>query len=402
MKKVVCWVALFGMAAVMTFAQGPPPSDLRDTGDHWTAWDPPVVADGGQVYIIQSGDTLWGLAQRFLGDPYLWPQIWEQNQYILDAHWIYPGDPLVISGAGEAYAGGDGVVGDPLDEAAAQGGDLPEDPGAGAEEATVLVDQGDFLSPNGAPVPIGYEADIYCSGYIGDENQEFAYQIVGSEYEFLTPSLDPQQDSEIKGLWGKADSQKVGLGIGDIVYLDSGRADGLSAGELLTAVLPDRKVNHPLEGRAVGRLYRYLGRVRVLSVQEDMAIAEIVQACDVITVGTRLKIFEPEPVPLRRLSPMRPANYPPPIEALEGSATIVLARDNIVSLGEGHLVYLDRGEDDEVYPGDILTVYRRGRRGFPPVVMGEVGVLSVTKESSLARILKSRYSIYIGDALLPK
>src|SRR5687768_18008920 len=74
-----------------------PPRDLHLVGDHWTAWNPPTeFPPGTRVYTIVRGDTLWDLAAKNLGDPYLWPQIWEQNQYILDAHWIYPGDPLVL------------------------------------------------------------------------------------------------------------------------------------------------------------------------------------------------------------------------------------------------------------------------------------------------------------------
>ena len=57
-----------------------PPSGLHLVGDHWSAWDPPSeVPEGSQVYAIQPGDTLWDLASRYLGDPYLWPQLWERN-----------------------------------------------------------------------------------------------------------------------------------------------------------------------------------------------------------------------------------------------------------------------------------------------------------------------------------
>ena len=99
-----------------------PPKNLKLVGDHWTAWDPPpVVEEGADVYIIQSGDTLWDLAEQFYSDPYLWPQIWERNQYILDAHWIYPGDPLVM---GMQIEGAEDVLGQPGQQASA--GMVPE------------------------------------------------------------------------------------------------------------------------------------------------------------------------------------------------------------------------------------------------------------------------------------
>src|SRR6185503_8148735 len=73
-----------------------PPKNLHKVDDHWTAWDPPTPPPGTQVHVIAPGDTLWAIAGKYLNNSYLWPQIWEKNTYILDAHWIYPGDPLVL------------------------------------------------------------------------------------------------------------------------------------------------------------------------------------------------------------------------------------------------------------------------------------------------------------------
>ncbi len=391
-----------------------PPGDLHLEQDHWTAWNPPAQApEGAQVYIVQQGDSLWGIAARTLGDPHLWPQIWEQNQYVLDAHWIYPGDPLFLTGtaAPEAFADAEGVAGAPLAEAAAgvPGGATPgsgDDPfntvldgRSGADDvARAFTGREKYANPEG-PVPLGYEADIYCTGYIGDLEEEFAYRIASSEYEFLTPTLDAGANSTIEGIHGKASTEKYGLGLGDVIFLEGGRADGLSPGELLTAVKPGEKISHPKDRQLLGRLYKYLGRIRVLSAQEETSIAEIVQLCTPIPVGTRLKIFEPEPVPLRKLTPIRPVNFPVADEDLEGAPTIVIAWDKLLTLGAGYLVYIDQGNMDDMAPGDIFTVYRRGRRGFPPTILGELAVLSVFEKTALARILRSRYTIFVGDAL---
>ncbi|MEM1206280.1 MAG: LysM peptidoglycan-binding domain-containing protein [Acidobacteriota bacterium] len=400
MSKIVVALAAGWMTLSPAVAQTPP-ADLQLVGDHWTAWNPPVPPEGAQVHIIQSGDTLWNLAGTFLGDPYLWPQIWEQNQYILDAHWIYPGDPLVIAATAAALPA-DGVVADPLDQA---------DAGTGEDDpfGSLLDDQSDGFggtltdpSKPSAPAPLGSESDIYCSGYIGDLDEPFPYSVASSEYEFLTPTLDPQRNSEIKGLYGKADTQKYGLDVGDILYLDGGRADGLSAGELLTAIEPQAKIKHPVNGDLLGRFYKYLGRVRILSVQEETSIAEITRSCDPIKVGAQLKLFEPEPVPLRRRTPMRPINFPAAAEELEDAPTIIGTLDNVITVGRGYLVFIDHGESQDVLPGDVFTIYRRGRRGFPPIVLGELGILSVQDNTALANILDARYTIHVGDAVLIK
>ncbi len=393
------WAILTCLLATALAAHQPPPTSQLADG-HWTAWNPPQYGSEVQVYTVQTGDTLWGLAQRFLGDGHLWPQIWENNQYVLDAHWIYPGDPLLVPGLGAAPFGDpDGVYGAPLEEAtvaeSGEGGINEEEDPFGLKR---FENDG-----NGGPVPVGFESDIYCSGYIGQDGEELPFQIAGSEYEFLNPTLDPQRNSELSGLWGKSDTRKYGLDLGDIVYIDAGKADGLGAGEMLTGVEAKEEVKHPLTGENLGRFYQQLGRIRVLSTQENTAIGEIVFSCLPMPVGTPLKLFEPEPVPLRRLTPMRPVNYPASNDSLElESGAIVLSEYGLVTLGPGNLVYIDRGDTHDATPGDIYTIYRRGRRGFPPIVIGELAVLSVKENASLARILRSRYAVYVGDALMLK
>jgi len=77
----------------------------------------------------------------------------------------------------------------------------------------------------------------------------------------------------------------------------------------------------------------------------------------------------------------------------------LVAWDKLLTLGAGYLVFIDQGNEEDMAPGDIFTIYRRGRRGFPPTVLGELAVLSVFEETALARILRSRYTVYVGDAL---
>ncbi len=384
--------------AVVASAQTPP-QDLHLVGDHWTAWDPPTsFPEGTQVYTIVPGDTLWDLAAKNLGDPYLWPQIWERNRYILDAHWIYPGDPLLLGLQ----------VAEPETPTAAETTELTPTPegGPGEEvpaEAEVIASKGavEIGSPSYPFVQLGSADDIYCSGYIGELEEPFPYRVVGSEYEFLKPSFEHKSvRNPLQARFGAADTVKYGLYLGDVIYLDQGSASGLQPGDLLSAVQPEHVIHHPSGGKPLGRFYAYEGRVLVLAVQENSAIAEIVQSCDPMVIGSTLKPFVAEPVPSERKEPMRPITDPSSADAIAAGATIVFAKDRLVTLGQDHVVFIDRGEDDNLFPGDVLTVYRLPAKNAPPIVLGEIAIMSVRPHTSVAKVISSRFPMYVGDLAL--
>jgi len=377
-------LAIAGILVTTCLLAQVPPQELHLVGDHWTAWDPPSEApEGAQVYWVQPGDTLWDLAEQNFGDPYLWPQLWERNQYILDSHWIYPGDPLVIS-----------VEVVPI-ETLAQA-PVAEEP----MEGVMPEEDTRFAADPMAPSPLGSESDIYCSGFIGPVDKVFPFSIVGSEAAALAPSIyGAKARKTLEGKYGVINTLKSGLATSDIVYVDGGSAAGMSAGSTFTIISPQEVVRHPVTGARLGRFYRYLGQVRILSTQQETAIAEIMHSCHPAEIGAELMPFVAEPVPLARRRAVRPVNMPASDAVLENAGMIVHTDHGYVSLAEGNVVFIDRGAADDVTPGDIFTIYRLNNPGLPAVVLGELAVLSVQDSTAMAKLLSSRYTIRVGDRI---
>src|SRR3954470_23505774 len=76
----------FGQARTAP-AQGPPPKNLVQQPDgHFTANQEPANPEKFEVRIVKAGDTLSQIAGEVLKNPRLWPQLWEQNEHIVNPH----------------------------------------------------------------------------------------------------------------------------------------------------------------------------------------------------------------------------------------------------------------------------------------------------------------------------
>jgi hypothetical protein len=363
-----------------------PPRDLHKVGDHWTAYNPPDPATyppGSRMHEIKSGDTLWQLAQQYYSNPYLWPQLWESNTWITDAHWIYPGDVLLVGGEGTA-AGATTTGEGAMSTVTPRTTTLAESDNAFTATQT---DDGFAVAhviPNN-PIPLGTEADIFCYGYIGDPNEPMPNYVQSHE------------DVEVKYLL-RANPEMAGAAApGDLVYISGGAATGLVAGETYIAVQPEELVKHPATGEVLGRQYNYIGQIRILctDTQPGLSRAIVLEACREINIGARLKPMPQLPIPIARV-PELPAWCDPPSGRTSGY--IVDSREWDLGLVEGVLVQIDLGSDNQLEPGDFLTVFRPSTRSDQPrVVLGELGVLTTESKTATAVVVRARREMLVGD-----
>jgi len=338
-----------------------PPKNLKKVGDHWTPWDPPPA--GPDAYIIVKDDTLWDLAERWLGDPFLWPQIWDENRYILDSHWIYPGDPLVIPGRPT-------VVPEEGPPPAAEEPEVPAEEPA-AEPAPEPVEPSKLM-----PTPlvaVAGPSDVYCSGYIDAEHQFSDLWVAGSEVD-----------------------EHIIYGEGEVVYLSQGRNQGIRPGDQFAIERVTGDVMHPVTGKTMGPFIRRLGRVRVMIAQENTATAVIDMACEDVWPSDELVPWREIPIPV--LDAMPPFDRYDVTPSGGPAGTVVFVTDNLRNAAKGHVIQTDLGLASGVRPGDVLTLYRE-RQDLPRANTGQAVVLTVEPLSCSAKITTSVREIEKGDAV---
>jgi LysM repeat protein len=52
-------------------------------------------------YVVKPGDSLWGIASKFLKDPYRWGELWKLNaEEIKNPQRIYPGQVIALDKSG--------------------------------------------------------------------------------------------------------------------------------------------------------------------------------------------------------------------------------------------------------------------------------------------------------------
>ncbi|MCX7164437.1 MAG: LysM domain-containing protein [Betaproteobacteria bacterium] len=86
MRRIIS-ALLISISSTLALAQGAQPLQMAEGAP--------------DRYIVTSGDTLWGIAAKFLKDPYRWGELWKLNADEIKApQRIYPGQVIVLDKSG--------------------------------------------------------------------------------------------------------------------------------------------------------------------------------------------------------------------------------------------------------------------------------------------------------------
>lgn len=331
------------------------------------------MTPGKGFHIVKKGDTLWGITGEHFEDPRDWPQVWSFNPQLQNPHWIYPGDQLRM-GPPVAADATPGVI---------RGGTL----GSGVVSRTALV-----------PAETVFLREL---GYIDDPDQDIWGQVVGArqERQLLT------EDNHI--------------------YMILRPGVDVQVGQQMTIFTPSRVPPAP-EGarRPPGKIIAIKGTVKIegWDAQKRVATGQLIESLDVIERG-----FSVGPIGRRYYV------VPPAPSQVDLRARVLTSMHPLLLLGRDQVVFIDRGENDGIQPGNRLFVIRRGDAWrhtlittttmastrilmdvpdsmefeptpldgedemFPEEVVAEMRVIRAHKYSSLALITESSEEVEPGD-----
>lgn len=270
--------------------------------------------DAPNEHKVVKGDTLWDISGQFLEHPWCWPQVWGLNRdQIRDPHWIYPGQIVVFDRAAGRLR---------LSGQAAGSGELPVVKMGPKTRVEVLGPQAIATIPASAIEPFLTQPLIVENAALKD-----APRVVATE------------------------EGHINAGLGDKLYV----LGDLKNETQFQAFRPAQPLKDPVTGEVLGYEAAYLGALKL----DRPAKAENEAHRFVITASKE------EAAPGARLVPM-PArtlvNYAPHAPATPVDARIVSIYGGLTQAGRNNVVVINRGQQDGIEPGVVLSLVHQGRQ----------------------------------------
>lgn len=343
------------------------------------------------THEVVKGNTLWVLAERYLGDPFRWPLLYEANRdRIKDPHWIFPGQVLVIPAFGargeEPETVVVGVVVSPEPAGAAPLREPIEagEPCPGPRDRSIFylgsqVQRGCALEP---PFPENRTAfypthELMGGGVMSAE--EARWPAVPRGLVYSAPWLEDEagEAAPIGSIHRLAEisrerTDRERVAPYEKVHLRVAEGSSLRVGDVLQTFRPLRVQ----EG--LGRVMVPTGIVTITEVGEGGATAWLTGEFDRVTLGDYLR-----PVPPYSLEP---GVHPVKVQSHVVATVLAFPQEREIH-GFGAFVFLDVGEEEGIAVGDEFVARVNEDQGFEGAEAVRVQVVGVQRAVCTARVV---------------
>ncbi|MEZ4413810.1 MAG: LysM peptidoglycan-binding domain-containing protein [Gemmatimonadales bacterium] len=320
-----------------------------------------------ETHTVKKGDTLWDLAKTYFGDPLTWPQIYKMNTAVIeDPHWIYPGEVLQLAGTAPSV-----IPAEPTQPAAAApvaaAPGLVEVAPAPAGEPRPAVEPEVYAE---APAPAPGGGGARAAGPIpGDPTKLFgtsnAQGATGDQLvSYTEKAYRPLRPGEFYSAGFLTEDQKLSYGevLGDVEPPMVANLQPPSTANQFSriGIVPPKGATYQVgDSLAVAkRITSYAGYgdviwptglVRVVEVTPEQATAIILKQYGRIRIGQVA-------LPLERFSPGGSGRAVPVADGIE--AKVIQARSSNVLTEQQTILFLDKGREEGVAPGDVFELWR--------------------------------------------
>ncbi|HEX6644657.1 MAG TPA: LysM domain-containing protein [Gemmatimonadales bacterium] len=325
-----------------------------------------------QTHTVKTGDTLWDLARRYMGDPFLWPEIYRLNTMVVeDPHWIYPGEVLRLSASGD-------VVSVPTTDtpppSVADTAQVPSAVAVGPSTADSGQGWQRYFTTRSGPALLGQMAPMPYQALRAGEFHSSGFLTEGRTLPFgrLLGRVSPLQISAV--------SVRETATLYTDVLLEAPRGASYESGDSLLIVRLGERMG------SMGRAVIPTGLVRVTEVADGRIAGSVIAVYGEIVDGQSL-------LPVDPFAASGGSQAIPVADGVQARVLGSASRQEL--MGPQDVVFLDKGRREGVSPGDIFEVRREAKRRSDgstdvPETMAMLQVVRVGERSATARVINVR------------
>lgn len=358
-------------------------------------WEKIVGSRKSEVYVVQSGDTLWDISKTLFGDPFFWPKIWALNkETIYNPHEIDPKMNIRF------FPGSEGLV---PSLSMVNKGDAPEAP----PEDTINKSQKDSAEkkeeesagPKDRKVSFGTTPipKSFPDYFVRSPRNEKSITLEEREFKQVEPSVSLEfvlKEAEIEGA-GKIAETEMGsksAAIYQYIYvkLNEGNAQHYTvlkpSKDLIDVSNPERTVH----------LYEVQGEIEVLNrvnAEENVYRAIVKKARAFVSSGSIL-------IP----GSMRTVTAEAGEEVSSAQAQIIGNLNDNRLVAKNTFVVINQGASSGYTQGKVLPIYMNtNNRNEKSLVtenqqkIGKIKIVDASENYSVGYVLKIYEQVYVKD-----